>query len=489
MLALVAVSCRFHALGRASLWIDEFASLQSSNGIAIGEFSVDQGRLREPNALLTQLAGMRPAGEVLKSLATDNHPPLYFLALRAWRLAFGDAEAALRALSALFSLAALALWWRVVRRREGGMAALVAVALLAFSGAAIRAAQQVRGYSMATAAVALAVLAVAELEAGGSRRRWGAVLAFAAGAALLTHYYAAGALAGLGIYCLAAQRGALRRCSVLGLLAGVAVFLAAWGPTLLEQRRSVLGNNQWVMEGAEGHVERTAERLVRLPVAALVDPRATRPPSLLLGALAWLALAAAAVLKPGVRLGLAAFLGAAGLVTAVDLALHSAQLATPRYVLFGAAGVAAALASLGPGRLRLVPAAALAVLLLGLPDSYRSQGPPWRDFAHMVDGVVRPHEPVLVLQEPPLGEGLWAYQALRHYAWAPARSYVLLTRLPGPGLAATLRRRGTAWVLSGETGDFESPVPGMRVAERVAWSLETPTLFRLATTAAPAEAP
>lgn len=474
----MAAVVRFHAIGGPSYWIDEFYSLQTSNGLAVAELVAERGRLREPDRLITQLGARRPVSQVFEALASDNHPPLYFLALRPWRELFGDGEGANRSLSAVASLAALAVWWWAVRTRHGPAAGVAVAALLAVAGPQIRSAQQLRGYSLAMLAIAVAVLAVTRLEAGAAPRRWGTTLGAAAFAALMTHYYAAGALAGLGAHVLFGWRGPERRAALAALGGGLLAFLVAWGPMLALQRGAVLGNNQWVMEDAEGHATRSLARLAALPATVLVDASGRRPQSLAVGLAGWATLLALGLIRPGARLYLSVFGGAVALVAAVDLALGSGQLATSRYTSFGTAAAAAALACAGSAAWRLVPSGALAVALAGLPGAYAPLGSPWREFARVVDGVARPHEPVLVVASPS-ANGTWVYQALRHYAWAPARACVFLVGTPRRALVEAVQARGGAWALSFDPEGFESPIPGMSVAERIEWAPELPTLFRL----------
>ncbi len=67
----------------------------------------------------------------------ETNPPLYYTLLKGWRFLFGDSEAALRSLSALFSVATIPLVFAVGRmvgdRRSGVVSGLMAAVMFAFS--------------------------------------------------------------------------------------------------------------------------------------------------------------------------------------------------------------------------------------------------------------------------------------------------------------------------------------------------------------------
>jgi hypothetical protein len=63
------------------------------------------------------------SADIVARTATDVHPPLYYLALKAWTAVAGDSPAALRALSMLLGLAVVALAYLLyleVDRHAGG---------------------------------------------------------------------------------------------------------------------------------------------------------------------------------------------------------------------------------------------------------------------------------------------------------------------------------------------------------------------------------
>ncbi len=208
--ATVAVLCRLYS--PSALWLDEALSV----GIA-----------------------QRPVPELLEALRSDGSPPLYYLLLHGWIRAFGGSDAAVRALSVLFSLAALPLVHRAGQRLGGRLTAWSAVLLLSVSPFAVRYATEARMYALVQLLVAAGLLAVLRALESPTLARLVPVGALA-GMLALTHYWslflltcAAGML--LALAWQGSDRHAARR-AFLALVAGGVLFLP-WLPTFLFQVR------------------------------------------------------------------------------------------------------------------------------------------------------------------------------------------------------------------------------------------------------------
>ena len=130
-----------------------------------------------------------PLSELPEALRRDGSPPLYYALLHVWMKVFGDSDLAVRALSAVFAVAALPLIWLAGLRLDGRRTAWAGLLLLATSPFAVRYATETRMYAMVMFLVLAGILA---LEA--ARRRPDlprlALLALLSGALLLTHYWA-----------------------------------------------------------------------------------------------------------------------------------------------------------------------------------------------------------------------------------------------------------------------------------------------------------
>lgn len=109
LLAILAIAAflRLHALGSESLWLDE-------------AFSVVWCK--------TSLVAM-----VRSTITSETHPPLYYILLHFWMLAFGQSEAAVRSLSACFGILSVLLLYHVGRElfdRKVGLLASFFLAVL-----------------------------------------------------------------------------------------------------------------------------------------------------------------------------------------------------------------------------------------------------------------------------------------------------------------------------------------------------------------------
>jgi len=118
----LAVFLRIFGLGSESLWLDEVASVHVSE---------------------TSLVSI-----IRSSISGDTHPPLYYLLLHFWMLLFGQSEAAVQSLSALFDIISVLLMYMVARELFEPKIGLIAGFLLAISSFAIYYSQEVRMYSL-----------------------------------------------------------------------------------------------------------------------------------------------------------------------------------------------------------------------------------------------------------------------------------------------------------------------------------------------------
>lgn len=85
---------------------------------------------------------------LLKFPLTDNHPPLYYLILRAWSLVFGYSELSLRLPSVIFGVATIFFVYKIAKEFTKGSPIIPAI-LLATSPLHIYYSQEARMYSLA----------------------------------------------------------------------------------------------------------------------------------------------------------------------------------------------------------------------------------------------------------------------------------------------------------------------------------------------------
>jgi len=212
LILALAAALRVWHLGTESVWQDEATSVEIA---------------RDP-----------PADLVLDA-ATDVHPPLYYLALHFWLRLAGDAERALRALSVLFSLLAIAALIAFASRWFDHRTALLAGFLAAISPLQIAFAQEARMYALLTLTAVLSMDAFLCVVRHGTRRALAAYVV-ATSAMLYTHAYAGFVMAGQTLWLAGAlvastdHRSQRWRRGLLAFGLTTLVFLP-WVPTFFAQ--------------------------------------------------------------------------------------------------------------------------------------------------------------------------------------------------------------------------------------------------------------
>ncbi|MBY0568574.1 MAG: glycosyltransferase family 39 protein [Hyphomonadaceae bacterium] len=144
--AIIALGAllRFWNLGEPSLWADEIAS-------------VSFGRV--PADLLWS-----------DWMVYETNPPLYYALLNGWMDVFGEGEFAVRAMSVVFGLAAIAAVFVLTRALHSTLAGLCAAIFCALSAAQLGQSQEARGYILGFLAATLAGYALIRIaDAWGAR--------------------------------------------------------------------------------------------------------------------------------------------------------------------------------------------------------------------------------------------------------------------------------------------------------------------------------
>ncbi len=343
-----ATALRLPDLDERSLWFDEGYSI----------------------ALATEF----PPGETITRTGHDFHPPFYFLLLRGWREVAGRSVFALRLLSVLLALAAVAgMTLLPGMNGDGGSeivsrhhtAGLTAAALLAVSTCHIIWSQQVRMYSLG---MTLAILSTAALfrTVGLYRSRWfwRGLYLLTATAFLYTHYFAVFTVFAHGLWAAGVNARELFRrgksdrnpCSgywpLICVVSAVVLFLP-WLPVLLRQRRAFQDEFWSGWEAPWSGM--TAFFKLCFPVNAEWTPA----PGLVGGLFAFLAVSLVLCLlvraKEGPLIVLCAVVPLVGLAL---LTMSGRSVASPRYLVFAypffLAAIAQAVARWVPQKLQAV---------------------------------------------------------------------------------------------------------------------------------------
>jgi mannosyltransferase len=169
LIIAVGALLRFWDLGGPSLWIDEISS-------------VSFGRV--------------PAGLLWSDwMLYETNPPLYYFLLNGWMDAFGESEFAVRAMSVVFGLGAIAAVFAFTRALHSTAAGLLGAVFCALSAEQLGYSQEARGYMLGFLSATLAAYALLRIcdawreRAHAARELW-PIYALYAGAttiALYTH--------------------------------------------------------------------------------------------------------------------------------------------------------------------------------------------------------------------------------------------------------------------------------------------------------------
>lgn len=428
-------------------------------------------------------------GELWQAFDDEIHPPLYYLALRAWGAVLGFGPVAVRSLSLVASLLTVVLVARLARRRWGAAGALVAAGVLAAAPLGIYYGVEARPYALATLVVTAAIdrwIAWLELR----RRRDAIAFALLLAAAPYVHYFT---LFVVPLVPLALWLGSRERrrsdlaLAVLPLLA-FAPWLVRFGLQHVAADSKAWIGAWWYRYGPLGSVARSAAALgggAAYPPYLGVLAVATRGAPLEVPAtLAFGGLLAGGLLAVGRATGWTALALAAWLVVPVALPVAVSLAGTPvfipgRYEVFAlpaaallVGAVAAAARARDAARGRWAGGGAVLVVLLGWGAAVA-----WTDWTYLGTDVERPVRLLRGLQQKQ-GDGVAEVLAVG-FAFAPMRAAEVAepTGVPvrpvPPALAAhpgwenkarpvdaedlpvPLGRPGDVWLVSQEGDGFE----------------------------------
>ncbi|MBI5957273.1 MAG: glycosyltransferase family 39 protein [Chloroflexi bacterium] len=199
---------RTHALETRSLWEDEGWTMLLSKGPGLGA--------------------------VTRTLAADQHPPLYFVLFRLWRNMTGDTEFAGRYFGVLIGMIATAGMVPLGRMMFGQRAGILAALVMALADLPIDLSQEIRHYQLLLAGIIWCSLFYIRWWRTPSRfNRIGYVLA---GIALLyTHYLGGFILLAQAIHMLLTVRPRRRLVEAILLLGAIGLGFLPWLPVVIDQ--------------------------------------------------------------------------------------------------------------------------------------------------------------------------------------------------------------------------------------------------------------
>ncbi len=183
----------------------------------------------------------RPLVDVITRQINGVHPPLFHVVLHGWVEVFGSTTLAMRSLSILWSLVAVAGVGAWSRQAFPQISAVPAAAFAALAPFAVWYGTEIRMYSQLFALTAVAGWLSWSIIAGAAHaRRRIAALAVALVAIVYTHYFGALFVGSLGLVALAVaiRRSELRRSAlaVFGLSVSAGIALVPWLVLVVSQR-------------------------------------------------------------------------------------------------------------------------------------------------------------------------------------------------------------------------------------------------------------
>jgi 4-amino-4-deoxy-L-arabinose transferase-like glycosyltransferase len=208
LILLLAFFAATYALDCESLWADEGWSLWAVHG----------------DPLTT-----------LERVGNDVHPPLYFVLLDGWTALAGESIYAVRLLSTLCALIALAGTYALTRTLFDRWTGLIALAMLSTSGFVVVYAREARMYTLLLALTVLAARAYVIWQRHPTRRS-AVILAVLLAGLLYTHYNGAWIVLSFGLHALITHPRLWRRWLTV---AGLAILCyAPWLPVLVHQMQT-----------------------------------------------------------------------------------------------------------------------------------------------------------------------------------------------------------------------------------------------------------
>jgi uncharacterized membrane protein len=476
LILAVAAVLRIVHLADHSLWMDEIWSIELAMGRDCAQDRLADGIIHTDQPDLTGLSAAAPWPRIWTHLSGAVHPPLYFIVLRWWMDLFGNSPGATRALSAVFSLAAIPLFFDVCRLLHGGRVALLAAAIMALAVAQIDYAQETRGYALLILLTVAAADALVRIEKLGVGRWRLAGLAAAMAGMALTHYESAGALLALTVYAAVRLRGRKRAQTLCCIAATAVVLIAAWGPWFYQQVALLhsLFTDFWQNTTPTVQSQSFIWRLVVLPAEYLCGER-------LLQALPrWLIVAVALLtaVLPALRVAQKRELllwvllawGTILFVAATDLVHHTTCLQYVRYTLAASPGIYAALAAVDwppkPFVRDLAPLCAGAALLLAGIVRLEQPMPPredWAQFAYLLNTRAAPDDLLVFFNESNwVSPGMW-YMGFKYYAPQSTRPWMTLHQPADAQVLQRLSGRRSLWLIGLVPKDVTPQVlPGWR---------------------------
>jgi hypothetical protein len=460
LILAVAAFVRFDRIAAPSLWMDEIWSVEMAMGHGSAHDHLAPNVIHHDQPDLTGLAEAAPWWSIITHLGGVTHPPFYFVVLRWWIDLFGTGPAAIRSLSAIFSLGAILVLFDLCRFLHGPRIALFAAGISALAIAQIEFAQESRGYPMLIFFGLCCADSIVRIEfLGPSRRRFiGLTLSLIATA--LTHYLSAGALISLAIYAVIRLRARVRVQTLAAFAVSAILILMVWIPLFVEQKHTLPSLAPTFLREARvaEHTKMTLYRIVGLPIEYLLGE--SRGEALTSSVVLTIFLFALAL--PVIRLIRRRDLllwvlwawGTISFVAAMDLEHQTTLVGYLRYTILASPAVYVLIAAFDwPRRTFIRDAIAISAIgLLAIVAIQRNiDGVPpkedWQTLAHDLNISAGPDDLLVFYNDDPwTSPGTW-YMNFKYYTPDSHRPWLILNAPADADVLRQLRPRQILWLI------------------------------------------
>jgi hypothetical protein len=457
---LVAAYLRFNQIAAPSLWMDEIWSVEMAMGHGSAHDHLPPSAIHYDQPDPTGLAQAAPWWSVVTHLGGVTHPPLYFVVLRWWIDLFGTGPAAIRSLSAIFSLGLVLVLFDLCRFLHGPRIALFAAAISALAIAQIEFAQEARGYPMLIFFGLCCADSVVRIEFLGPNKRRLTALIFFLVAAALTHYLSAGALISMAVYAVIRLRSRARVQTLAAFAIGAIFILMVWIPLFIEQRHTLPSlAPTFLRESRVGeHTRMTLFRVIGLPIEYLLgESRGEALASAIVLTIFLFTLALPAIRlirRRDLLLWVLWAWGTIGFVAAMDLMRQTTLVGYLRYTILASPAVYALIAAFDwPRRTFIRDAIAIsAVGLLAIVAIERNiDGVPpkedWQTLTHDLNASAGPDDLLVFYNDDPwTSPGTW-YMNFKYYAPDSHRPWLILNSAADADVLRQLRPHQILWLI------------------------------------------
>lgn len=216
------------------LSFDELWHLASTTGIGDAMSHYKHDVVYQHAVSLTDLEHTKGLWSIWSGMDGILHPPLFIVALRAWRELFGSTDGVAHGFSVFCGLVAVGFTFASARLAMNGIAAFFAALALALAQTQVYFSQEVRAYAMMIAIGSASLWLMTRIETLGPTRRrllWLAALTLPL---MLTHYFAVGGCLAIAIYGVI-KAGTNRRTFIAGIVGAAAAYAVLWLPFAIQQ--------------------------------------------------------------------------------------------------------------------------------------------------------------------------------------------------------------------------------------------------------------